>query len=225
MKIPNDTIYLISNYNHDIKDSINLSILNRKINDNCDRITLNNLMITQENFHILSKYNIKNITLNFFEQSITLPNNLTHLTFKEYSEFNQPITLPNDLTHLTFGRHFNQSITLPNSLTHLTFGHYFNQPIILPNNLKRIIFGNDFNQKVNLIDETTGKTFHKLKLVEFGHEFRSELLIGPIYNKIKKVSMILNDIYVDKIFPSHNQYDFDNYIIYNINNNEIINIL
>ena len=42
MIVPNDTIYLISNYNCNIEDSINLSLLNREIYDNSDGIFLNN---------------------------------------------------------------------------------------------------------------------------------------------------------------------------------------
>ena len=83
-----------------------------------------------------------------FNQIITLPNSLTHLTFG--GNFNQIITLPNSLTHLTFGYDFNQIITLPNSLTHLTFGIKFNQIITLPNTLTHLTFGMCFKQSMNL---------------------------------------------------------------------------
>ena len=63
MIIPSDTIYIISKFNCSIKDSINLSLLNRENYDNSDRITLNNPFITHNNIHIISKYNMKSITM------------------------------------------------------------------------------------------------------------------------------------------------------------------
>jgi len=138
---------------------------------------------------------------------------LTHLTFGY--NFNQPLILSNSLTHLTFGNEFNKSINLPNSLTHLTFERNFNQLITLPNSLTHLTFGDCFNQKVNLIDENTGKTFRKIKCIKFGEEFCSELLIGPVEDKYRKVKININLNNLRKIFPhiGNKQYDFDNYII------------
>src|SRR5665647_1840422 len=52
--------------------------------------------------------------------------NLTHLTL---NNFNQPLTLTNHLKHLTLGNRFNQPLTLTNHLKHLTLGYSFNQPL------------------------------------------------------------------------------------------------
>ena len=176
MIIPYDTIYLISNYNCDIKDSIKLSLLNREINDNSNRIVLNNPLITYENFHIMSKYDIKKITMKWnFNQPITLPNGLTQITFG-YS-FNQPINLPNSLTHLIFGINFNWSINLPNGLTFLFFGWNFDQPIILPNSLTYLTFGFHFNQSIILPDSLTHLTF--------GYYFNQPIILPDSINYLK----------------------------------------
>ena len=313
MVIPNDIIYLISEYNNGIMDSIRLSCINKGIYDNSEKIYLERPFITYKNCKVISKYkfdrygiednliirninkiylrmnkyflndinflkmvpkNIKDLSINFnggaeifdlgeyqiesiviqklgkakiilpsnlkylifgehFNQPINLPNGLTYLTFGEEfnqpinlpdslthltfgDEFDQPITLPNSLRRLTFGRRFDQPISLPNSLTHLTFGRYFNQPITLPNNLTHLTFGHSFNQPINLINKDTGKILENLKFVKFGSDFRSEVRIGLIDNKSRKIQILLNLKYLDNIFPY--EYNFENYILTDITN-------
>ena len=56
--IANDIIYIISEYNCDLKDSVNLSLINKEIYENRNRIHLNNPLITINNHNKILKYYI-----------------------------------------------------------------------------------------------------------------------------------------------------------------------
>jgi len=145
-------------------------------------------------YHTLSNYDesinlpngLTHFSANHFNQPINLPDTLTHISFG--SSFNQQINLPNSLTHLTFGKEFSQPINLPNSLTHLTFGHSFNQPINLPNSLTHLTFGHYYNQPINLPNSLTHLTFghsfnqpinlpNSLTHITFGCEFNQSIIL------------------------------------------------
>lgn len=152
-----------SNFNSDIDIYIGIiSKYNSLIFANYNNLEIllkydNKYSVKSDKFYVGSNFN-KCITLPdnltsvtfgcSFNQLINLPPELTHLTFG--FKFNQHINLPPNLTHLTFGYHFNQPLNLPNYITHLTFGHYFNHPLNLPLNLTHLTFGDEFNQLLNL---------------------------------------------------------------------------
>ncbi len=126
---------------------------------------------------------IKRIILYDCNLNLTnLPEQLTHLLFKNYA-INQPIdilpkglkylrfdckynesmdNLPKVLTHLICSDYFNQKVdNLPQSLTYLTFSDSFNQTVNnLPQSITHLTFGHCFNQKVdNLPNTITHLTF------------------------------------------------------------------
>ena len=103
-------------------------------------------IITKCNELIFSNYDDCNITI--------ITNNTFYYEYIqdfEISKFNQPLTIPQNITHLTFGYCFNQQVIIPKNVTHLTFGHNFNQQIIIPQNVTHLTFGYRFNQQINLL--------------------------------------------------------------------------
>jgi len=60
MIIPNDIIYLLSEYNCNIRDSVYLSLINREIYNNSDKIFLNDPIISKKNYKRILKYNFNN---------------------------------------------------------------------------------------------------------------------------------------------------------------------
>ena len=185
--IPIDIIYTVSQYNCNIKDSVNLSLINEEIYNNCANIFLNNPIINQDNYKIILKYKFNNYELDnnfvlknpnelyqkvkkYFISSLdnlnTIPIYTENLVIDLTDDINEigdtKIILPNNLKYLkylTFGDRFNLPITLPNNLTHLTFGNCFNQPLALPNSLTHLTFGYSFNQSINLPNSLTHLTF------------------------------------------------------------------
>jgi hypothetical protein len=157
-----------------------------------DLLTLHNNIIfsdyelSEDLFEKYENLDLEDLTYigSHFNQEVTLPENLTHLTFGR--NFNQEVVLPNNLTHLTFGSYFDQEVELPKNLTHLTFGNWFNQEVHLPKNLTYLTFGFYFNQKVELLENLTHLTFghcfnQKVELPEnltyltFGYYFNQEV--------------------------------------------------
>ena len=102
-------------------------------------------IISKYNELIFSNYDDYNIEIETNGEYFHIYNNI----YKK-SKFNQSITIPENITHLIFGEKFNQLVTIPQNVTHLTFGHYFNQQVIIPENVTHLTFGYWFNQQVNL---------------------------------------------------------------------------
>src|SRR3990167_5182951 len=111
---------------------------------------------------IISKHN-ELIFSDYDDYTITIKTNNKYC--KEYyynhirSQFNQQVTIPQNVTHLTFGYYFNQKVTIPQNVTHLTFGFGFNQLVIIPHNVTHLTFGCNFNQKVIILQNITYLTF------------------------------------------------------------------
>ena len=185
MTIPNDIIYLISEYNNGVIDSINLSLMNKEIYNNSNRIFLNDPFVTYNNYVNVLKYNFNNFR---FQE------NLSSL-IRDYNKFYQKVNkcliqkiedfdiiskntkeiivnLNEEIKILNFGQ-FNvssiiinclngenicQQIFFPENLTHLTLGDNFNQSINLPNNLTHLTLGYSFNQSINLPNSLTHLT-------------------------------------------------------------------
>src|SRR3990167_4952596 len=105
-------------------------------------------------FDIIYKYN-ELIFSNYNDYNITIKTNNKYYEEYDkniiYSYFNQQLTIPQSVTHLTFGWRFNQPEIIPQNVTHLTFGHDFNQPIIIPQNITYLTFGWKFNQHVIIL--------------------------------------------------------------------------
>ena len=62
------------------------------------------------------------------------------------------------------------------------------------------------------MDKSTGKIFKNLNFIKFDINYQNELEIGPIENKLKKIKIVFNIQHFNKIFPTNEQYNFENYI-------------
>ena len=170
--IPLDTIYLISQYNSNYKDSINISLLNKEINDNSNKIFLNNPLITNENYETISKYKFDNYELG---KNLVIREYITKFDKQRniyiYDDNNYLEKIPDNIEELVINltekiqinsiiRNIDKNEkTFPNKLTHLILGDYFNQSINLPNSLTHLKFGFSFNQPINLPNNLTHLTF------------------------------------------------------------------
>ena len=101
-------------------------------------------IISKYNELIFSNYDDYNIEIETNGEYFHIYNNI----YKK-SKFNQSITIPENITHLIFGENFNQQVIIPENITHLTFGTCFNKPVIIPENVTHLTFGYCFNQKLN----------------------------------------------------------------------------
>ena len=180
MHIPSDIIYLISDYNSDVGDSIYLSLINREIYENSHKIFLNNPLITYENHRILSKYNLKNFKLEknlmimnynkyyrkvnkYLIEKITdldmIPKDIRELRIKLEEDIKVINLKEFDIDSIIIENiNINTEIIYPNNLTHITFGNFFNQLIDLPDSLTHLTFGYEYNQPINLPNNLTHLT-------------------------------------------------------------------
>ena len=179
--IPSDIIYLVSEYNCDYKDSFKLSLINKGIYDNSDKIYLNNPIVTYKNYETIIRYNFNELILgnNFIIMDINkiyrkrniyiLDDSNYHLKYLPKNIKKLIIDLTENIGEIRLERltdletiivkNIHNKITLPNNLKKLTFDDYFNRPIILPNNLTHLTFGNRFNQPIILPNSLTHLTF------------------------------------------------------------------
>ena len=179
MIIPPDAIYIISEYNDKIIDSISLSQINKEIYNNRDKIMLNYPTITDKNHKTVLEYSykkfkfadsIKVIDPNIYFQKIneyiiTNVNNLNNIpentkkliiSIDKYSEI---INLENlKINSIKINVTKGSKIILPNILTHLSFGEIFNRSLILPNNLTHLVMGDNCNKSFNLPNSLTHLT-------------------------------------------------------------------
>ncbi len=109
--------------------------------------------------------------INNYEDTIKIPNNITHITFGDY--FNDNMIIPTLVTHLSFGYNFSKKIKMSNSITHIFFRHNFNQEINLNDNslcnLTHLIFGDNFN-KYFVVPES-------VIFLKFGYDFNQKIII------------------------------------------------
>ena len=84
---------------------------------------------------IIRKYN-ELIFSNYNDYNIEIETNgnykIIYKSVYRSSIFNQSVIIPENVTHLTFGCNFNQQVIIPENVTHLTFGYEFNQQVIIP---------------------------------------------------------------------------------------------
>ena len=77
-----DAIYMISEYNNCIKDSIKLSLMDRELYNNSNKIFLNCPKITKKNHKMILKYNLKKFEL---DKNILIRNpNLYYQKINQY---------------------------------------------------------------------------------------------------------------------------------------------
>ena len=184
---PDTYLDIISKYNELIfsnYDDFNIMIkTNNKYYEEYDK----NIIYSYFNQQLTIPQSVTHLTFGWrFNQPIIIPQNVTHLTFNGY--FNQQIIIPENVIHLTFGWKFDQQITIPQNVIHLTFGYCFNQQEIIPQNVTHLTFGHDFNQPIIIPQNITYLTFgwkfnqhviipQNITYLTFDHYFNQPIII------------------------------------------------
>lgn len=152
--------------------------------------------------------------------TITLPKNITHLSFD--NNFNGPIPsrattaesvvpqnfIPSTVIYINFGNKFNQPLThiIPKSARCLIFGIFYDQsiePYTIPDSVQYLKFGCYFNQKIiqNVLPVRTKPNVgcklafclpKNLKYLIFGRSFNQKIKSNVIQTRLNFLYLITN---------------------------------
>lgn len=114
--------------------------------ENIQEITNVKYLVINDSCPQMIPVNITHVLIYFYDKSLILPSNITHLVLSDF--FNKEITLPLNLEYLQTGYSFNQKLMLPNTLRTLIINSTITSQIVLPENLEKLVLSGCFNQEL-----------------------------------------------------------------------------